>query len=134
MKCKLKLKAQKAAMREAKQQDKQSRQGTRGKDKPKENLTIPFHHQDLHRRKQEMIILMKKLTVKGVTCVLVVLRMTLEFTRNEIFAVVEGGCMKVVRILVILMITDTLKSCVLCNELLDACSILCFCLYPEIYK
>ena len=38
------LKGQKAATREAKQQDKQSRQSAKGKDKLKENLTIPLHH------------------------------------------------------------------------------------------
>jgi len=45
------------------------------KDKPKENLTIQSFHQGLHRRKQQMIMLMKKLTVKGVVCVSVVSRM-----------------------------------------------------------
>ena len=52
-------------------------------EKPKENLTIQSRHRDLHRRKQGMIMLMKKLTVKGVVCVLVVLRMTLHGTDQE---------------------------------------------------
>jgi len=121
MKCKSELKAKKAATREAKLQDKQSRQGTRGKGQAKRKPDNTVFSSRPAQKKARNDNADEEIDSERCCVCFGSFKDDTGTDQEWIMCICGRWLHESLWILMILMLTDTLKSCVLCVELHYAC-------------